>query len=451
MAKRSAPGTALRAAMERRRRVRTAARGWLRRGGEGALAALRRRYARLFLFLGVLGPGLISANAGNDAGGIATYASAGASYGYSLLWVMFLVTISLAVVQEMCARMGAVTGKGLSDLIRENFGIRWTFVAMLGLLISNAGVAVSEFIGIAAVGDLFHIPRIVIVPLAAVALWAFIVFGSYRSAERVFLLLTLPFLAYPVAALLARPDWGAVAHGALVPTFRSDPAYIAIVVALIGTTITPYMQIFVQSSVAEKGVTAEGYPLERIDVYAGAIFGDLIDFFIIVATGATLFTHGIQVETAADAARALEPFAGSAAVLLFGVGLFGACMLSGAVLPLTTAYSLSEAFGFEKGISRGFGEAPVFMGIFTGLIVLGALVALVPGLPIIAMLLAIQVLNGALTPIVLIAALRLTNNREVMGDHRNGPIFNIVATVTVVIVIGLTVALLAMTLLPLVR
>ncbi|MBI2760819.1 MAG: Nramp family divalent metal transporter [Chloroflexi bacterium] len=363
--------------------MRNAARRGLRRARRQVSRAVRRRYVWLAAYAAVLGPGLITGNSGNDAGGIATYASAGASYGYSLLWAMFIIAAALAVVQEMCARMGAVTGKGLSDLIRENFGIRWTFFAMLGLFVANTGVALSEFIGIAAAGDLFGVPRWLIVPLAAGSLWALVVYGSYRIVERFFLLLTLPFFAYPIAAILARPNLGDVAHGAFVPTLRSDPAYVQLLVALIGTTITPYLQLFVQSSVAEKGVSPEEYKYQRADVFGGSVFAVLIAAFIIIATGATLFVRGIEVTTAQDAARALEPVAGSAASVLFGIGLFGACMLAGAVLPLTTAYSISEAFGFEKGISRGFREAPVFMGIFTGLIAVGAAVALIPGLPII--------------------------------------------------------------------
>ena len=430
----------------RSRRLPAEARGWFRRTRRRTQALLRRRFAWLLAYGAVLGPGLITGNSGNDAGGIATYASAGASYGYSLLWTMVIIAIALAVIQEMCARMGAVTGKGLTDLMRENFGIRWTFLSILGLFIANTGVAFSEFLGIAAAGELFGIPRWIIVPLSALVLWALVVYGSYKTVERVFLVLTLGFFAYPVAALLAKPVWGDVLHGLAVPKVDRDAQAIQIVIALIGTTITPYLQIFVQSSVADKGVTVEDYRMQQLDVFAGSIFAVLIAFFIIVATAATLHVRGIEIATAADAARALEPLAGPAAKVLFGVGLFGACMLAGAVLPLTTAYSVCEAFGFEKGISAGFRQAPVFMGIFTGLVVLGALIAMLPGLPVIQILLVIQMVNGMLSPIVLIAALRLSNDRELMGEYRNGPVFNAIATVTVIAIISLTVALLVMTL-----
>jgi len=423
-----------------------------RLAAQGPLQAAIRRFhvpRRPLLLLAIFGPGLIAANAGNDAGGIATYAQAGASYGYSLLWVILIITFSLAVAQEMCARMAAVTGKGLSDLIREQFGIRWTLFATAALFVANAGTAFSEFIGIAAAMELFHVARYISVPVAAVVLWLIVVRGSYKAVERIFLLMTVAFFAYPVSAFLAGPNWLAVGKGTFVPTLRANPDYLKVLIALIGTTITPYMQVYIQSAVAEKGVTMRDYPLERADVYAGTLFGNLISFFIIVATGATLFLHGagVRIDTAAQAARALTPLAGSGATVLFAIGLLGASLLAGAVLPLTTAYSVTEAFGFEKGISMGFREAPVFMGIFTGLIGVGALIALVPGLPVFQVLLVIQVVNGLLLPVVLIAALKLTNDRELMGEYRNGRVFNVIAVATTVFVIVLSTALLLVTVL----
>jgi NRAMP (natural resistance-associated macrophage protein)-like metal ion transporter len=401
------------------------------------------------VWLAIFGPGLIAANAGNDAGGIATYASAGAAYGYSLLWVLVIITCSLAVVQEMCARMGAVTGKGFSDLIREQFGIRWTLAATAALFVANAGTAFSEFIGIAAAMELFHVSRYIAVPIAAVVLWLVVVRGSYKAVERVFLAMTVVFFAYPISALLGHPNWIAVAKGTLIPTLRANPDYLKVLVALIGTTITPYMQVYVQSSVAEKGITPRDYSLERADVYVGTLFANLISLFIIVATGATLYLHGtgVQITSADQAAKALEPLAGSGATVLFAVGLLGASLLAGAVLPLTTAYSVAEAFGFEKGVSMGFSEAPVFMGIFTGLIGVGALIALIPGLPLFQVLLVIQVVNGLLLPVVLIAALRLTNDVELMGEYRNGRVFNVIATATTIFVIALSSLLLLSTVL----
>jgi Mn2+/Fe2+ NRAMP family transporter len=401
------------------------------------------------LWLAVFGPGLIAANAGNDAGGIATYAQAGARYGYSLLWVLVLITFSLAVVQEMCARMGAVTGKGLSDLIREQFGIRWALFATAALFVANAGTGFSEFIGISAAMELIGISRYIAVPVAALVLWFIVARGSYRSVERVFLLMTVAFFAYPISAFLAHPAWGTVVKQTFVPTIYTNANYLKLMIALIGTTVTPYMQIYVQSAVVDKGITPRDYPIERVDVMLGAVFGDIVAFFIIVATGAAIFYKQgpVDIGSAADAAKALEPLAGEAAKVLFAIGLLGASLLAAAVLPLTTAYSASEAFGFEKGVSMGFREAPVFMGIVTGLIALGAAISLLPGLPIIQVLLVIQVVNGVLLPVVLIAALRLTNDRELMGDYRNGPIFNVIALATTVFVIGLSTLFLVLTLL----
>jgi Mn2+/Fe2+ NRAMP family transporter len=382
-----------------------------------------RRPNRLLLLLGILGPGLIAASAGNDAGGIATYSQVGASFGYSLLWAMVVITISLAVVQEMCARMGAITQKGLADLIREEFGVRWTAFAMLTLLLANGGTIVSEFLGIKAsiqvlAGQGTWLVYLV-VPVVAFGVWWLVLKGSYRRVEKVFLVMTLAFLTYIPAAFLAKPDWGQVLHQTVIPSFSLSGAYIAIFVATVGTTITPYMQVYVQSAVAEKGIPPKDYPYEVVDVYSSSIFGNLISFFIIVATGATLFIHHISVTDAADAARALEPIAGPYAKELFAIGLFGASMLAAAVLPLSTAYAICEAFGFERGVSRSFHEAPAFQGLFTGLIALGVLIALIPGLPIIAILINLQVLDALLLPILLVFIVRLVNNHRLMGRYTN--------------------------------
>src|SRR5215210_1495894 len=378
--------------------VRAAGRRLLRRGARGVRRTVARRTG-LIGYLAILGPGMIAANAGNDAGGIATYATVGADHGYSLLWVLVPITISLGIVQEMCARMGAVTGKGLADLVRERFGVRWTALVMLALLIANGGVTVSEFVGIAAATELFGVPRYVSVPLAAMSVWWLVVKGSYKRVERVFLVMSLVFLGYIVSAFLARPAWGEIARAIARPSWSFAPAYLFTFVAVVGTTISPYMQVFVQSSVVEKGVTVEDYALTRADVWTGTVFAISIVFFIIISTAATLHVHGIEIESAADAARALEPLAGPYAGMLFAVGLFGASMLAAGVLPLATAYSISEALGFEKGVSRSFREAPIFLGIFTFLVAVGALVAVLPGLPLIRVLLITQVINGLLLPV----------------------------------------------------
>lgn len=404
--------------------------------------------SKALAYLALLGPGIIAANAGNDASGIATYSSVGAKYGYTLIWILIPILISLAIVQEMCARMGAVTGKGLADLIREQFGVRWTTLVMLTLFIANGGVIVSEFVGIAAASELFGIPRYFTVPLTAFGVWWLVVKGTQKRVERVFLAMSLVFLCYIISAFLAKPHWGEVARELARPSFRLDSGYLFMLVALIGTTITPFMQVFVQSSVVEKGLTEEDYSLARADVLIGTVFAILIAFFIVISTAATLHVQGItHIETAADAARALEPVAGRYARILFAVGLFGAAMLAMGVLPLATAYSISEALGFEKGISRSFREAPIFLGIFTFLIAVGAIVAMIPGIPQIRLLLMTQCVNGLLLPVILIAILRLINNRELMGDYANSPIYNVVSWLITVIVSCLSLLLIGVTLL----
>ena len=413
--------------------MRGAGRRILRRGAQGVRRTVARR-PRLFLYLSVLGPGIITANAGNDAGGIATFASVGADHGYGLLWLLIPLTISLGMVQEMCARMGAVTGKGLADLIRERFGVRWTALVMLALLVANGGVTVSEFVGIAAAMELFGVARYISVPIAATAIWWVVVRGTYQRVERVFLAMSLVFLGYVVSAFLARPSWGTVAREMVRPSFELTPLYLFTFVAIIGTTISPYMQVFIQSSVVEKRVRPENYALTKADVWIGTVFAILIVFFIVVSTAATLHSHGEHVDSAAQAARALRPFAAGYAELVFAIGLFGASMLAAGVVPLATAYSITEAFGFEKGVSNSFREAPIFLGIFTFLVALGALVAMMPGLPIIRVLLLTQVINGVLLPIILFAILRLVNDRELMGSYVNGRLYNVVAWATALIV-----------------
>jgi Mn2+/Fe2+ NRAMP family transporter len=356
---------------------------------------------------------------------------------------MVLITISLAVIQEMCARMGAFTQKGLADLIREEFGVRWTAFAMLCLLIANGGTIVSEFLGIKAsiqvlAGEGTWLVYLA-VPLVAFGVWWLVIKGSYRFVEKIFLLMTLAFLSYIPAAILAKPDWGQVLHQTIIPTFSLSGAYIATFVATIGTTITPYMQVYVQSAVADKGIRPKEYGYEVVDVYTSSFLGNLISFFIIVATGATLFIHHISINDAADAARALEPFAGPYAKVLFAVGLFGASLLAAAVLPLSTSYAICEAFGFERGVSRTFKEAPVFQSIFTGLLILGALIALIPGLPIIQVHINLQILDAVLLPVLLVFILKLVNNVRLMGRHVNGRVYNAIAWATTIIISILTV------------
>ncbi len=419
----------------------------LRRSAQRVRRRIERR-PRLLIYLAIFGPGVITASAGNDAGGIATFASVGADHGYQLLWVLIPLTFSLGIVQEMCARMGAVTGKGLADLIRERFGVRWTALVMLALLVANGGVTVSEFVGIAAAMELFGIARYISVPIAAIAIWWLIVKGSYQRVERVFLAMSLVFLGYVVAAFLAHPAWTTVARELVHPHFELAPAYLFTFVAVIGTTISPYMQVFIQSSVVEKGVRPEIYRLTRIDVWVGTIFAILIVFFIVISTAATLHVRGEHVDSAAEAAHALRPFAGAYAESLFAIGLFGASMLAAGVLPLATAYSISEALGFEKGVSSSFREAPIFVGIFTFLVALGALIGMMPGLPLIRVLLVTQVINGVLLPVILFAVLRLVNDRELMGEYVNGLVYNLAAWATAIIISALSLLMIVTSVFP---
>ena len=414
------------------------------RGRSVRLAGIRHIPPGLLGWLLVLGPGLIATSAGNDAGGIATYSSAGAKYGYDLIWVMVIITVSLAVVQEMCARLGAATGRGLLDLIREQFGAGWALFAVGVILIANGGVTISEFVGIGAAMELIGISKNLAIPLTAVFLWYLVVYGNYPSVEKIFLAMTIVFFAYPIAAFMGHPNWTQVAQGAFIPKLRWESDYIFIVVGLMGTTITPYMQLFQQSSLVEKGVARRHYGPERVDAYFGSIFSNLMSIFMIIATAATLYVAGQrEIETAADAARALEPVVGSAAKTLFAIGLLGASLLAGAVLPLATSYAICEAFGLPKGVNLDFRRARVFFNLFTTLIIIGAVVALIPNVPLIKMLVWIQVLNGVLLPIILVFILLLINDRRLVGHLKNTRLYNVlgwgtfaVITTAVVIMLG---------------
>ncbi|TMG50361.1 MAG: divalent metal cation transporter, partial [Chloroflexi bacterium] len=387
-------------------------------------AAVRRRArvrrASILAFLAVMGPGIITGFAGNDAGGVTTYTAVGAHYGFEMMWLLLLSTVGLLVIQEMCARMGAVTGKGLSDLIRERFGVRWTIVAMFALLIANGSNIVAEYAGIAASLQLFGVQRIVSVPIAAVLIWVLVVFFSYRIVERALFVLVLAYIAYPISAFIVGPPWGEVVRDSVIPTLPIGQAALIAALALVGTTITPYMQFYIQASVVDKGIDRDQYRFERVDVLLGAILTGLNGFFIVVVAGAVLHPAGIHVDSAADAAQALGPLAGQQAQLLFGVGLFGASLLAATIMPLSTSYAICEAFGWESGISKNFREAPVFMGLFTLLVVVGALIVLSPSVPLIPVILVSQNVNGLLLPIVLVFILMLAGDRRIMGEHANG-------------------------------
>lgn len=403
--------------------------------------------SRVLVILAAIGPGLIAASAGNDAGGISTYSVAGAEFGYKTLWLIPLMTLILVIVQETSARMGAVTGKGFAALIRERFGVRPTLLAMLALLFSNTATSVSEFAGIASAMQILGISKYIAVPVGAVVVWLLVVRGSYRTVEKVFLVLSTVFVAYLAAAFLARPDTGEVLRATIVPQFVPSQAFLIIVIASVGTTIAPWMQFFVQANVVDKGVTIKELALQRLDVIVGTVSAGIIAWAIIVTTGAMLNPAGISITDAGDAASALAPVAGRYASQLFAVGLLSASLLAACVLPLTAAYAICEAFGFERGIDRSWAEAPVFNGIYTFVIAFGALFILLPGLDLIAIMVFSQAVNGVLLPFLLMFMMGIVNDRRVMGRWVNGPLYNVLSWSTILVVIGLTIALLGMTLL----
>jgi NRAMP (natural resistance-associated macrophage protein)-like metal ion transporter len=400
--------------------------------------ARRSRWRRLALFLAVVGPGLITASVDNDAGGITTYSLAGSQFGEKLLWTLVPITVALIVVQEMSARMGVVTGKGLADLIRENFGVRVTFWISLALLVANLANTIAEFAGVAASLQIFHVPPWTSVPLAAAAVWALVLKGSHRLVEKVFLVACLFYVAYPVSAALSHPDWKTMALATVTPHFEMSGAYVAMLVGLVGTTIAPWMQFYLQSAVVEKGIKVEHYRYSRLDVVVGCVVTDLVAFSIVMACAATLFKAGVKVETADQAAMALAPLAGRHASWLFAFGLFNASFFAAAILPLSTAYYVCEAFGWESGIDKKWAEAKQFYALYTGIIVLGAAVVLIPRLPLMRIMLLSQVVNGMLLPFILVFMLLLINRPKLMGSWRNGPWFNAIAWTTTAVMIGLT-------------
>jgi Mn2+/Fe2+ NRAMP family transporter len=389
-------------------------------------------------WLAIVGPGLLASLAGDDAGGLATASAIGAQSGYDLLWALLALTVCLAVVQEMAARLGAATGRGLLDLVRERYGIGWALLAISVILLANAGIMVTEFAGIGAAGELLGTPRVFAILLSAGLIWYLVLYGDYRAVERVFLGMTVVFAAYPVAAVLAGPDWSAVAHGLFVPRLPRPGEWL-LVVALIGTTITPYQQLFQQSAVVEKGVARRHYLPERVDAYLGAVLGNLIWAFVMLASAAALGSAG-RLETAADAARALRPLVGDAAEVLFGIGLLGASLLAAAVVPLATAYAVSEAFGFPKGVNLQPRRAPIYFGLFTALMVIGVVGALVPGIPVIGLLIGTQVLNGLLLPVVLAFIVLLSAQRRLMANLRPGRLSTSVAWLTLVLTVVVAAA-----------
>lgn len=408
----------------------------------------KNKWRNILMFLAVLGPGIITANVDNDAGGITTYAVAGAQFGYKFLWIFIPLTLALIVVQEMSARMGAVTGKGLADLIRENFGVRLTIFILIGLLIADIGNTVAEFAGVASSMEIFGVTKYITVPLAALLVWLLVVKGTYQRVERVFLISSAIFLTYIIAGFLAHPDWGEVAKATFIPSFSTSSEYIAMFVGLVGTTIAPWMQFFIQSAIVEKGITVKDYKYSRLDVIIGCFITDIVAIFIVVTTAATMHTAGISINDAKDAAIALRPLAGQYASVLFAFGLFNASIFAATILPLATAYYVCEALGFEAGVDKSFKEAPQFYTLYTMIIVLGATIILIPNAPLVSIMLWSQVINGVLLPFVLVFMLVLINNKKIMGTYTNSKFFNWVAWGTTGVMVTLTLLLVITSLWP---
>jgi len=402
----------------------------------------------LAIFFGVLGPGIITANVDNDAGGITTYSIAGAHFGYSILWTLIPITIALFVVQEMCARMGVVTGKGLADLIRETFGVKPTVMLLLGIIVANLGTTCAEFAGVAASMEIFGMSKYISVPIAAALVWLVIVKGNYRSIEKIFLISSSIYITYIISGLLLHPDWKFLFTQTITPSVSLNSGYLYMVIGVVGTTIAPWMQFYLQSTVVEKGVKVSEYKYTKWDVYVGCIITDVVSYFIIFTCAATIFAHSIQIETAKDAALALFPLAGEYAASLFAFGLLNASLFAASILPLSTAYFLCEGMGWDSGLNKRFWDAPQFYLLYTLLIIIGAVIILIPDAPLLTIMVLSQVINGSLLPFVLVFMLLLINNKKLMGEYTNSKVFNIVAWSTTIIMSALTLMLVVSALIP---
>lgn len=398
-------------------------------------------FTRLIIFLSVMGPGIITASVDNDSGGITTYSLAGSQFGYLMLWTFIPMTIALAVIQEMGVRMGVVSGKGLAALIRERTGVRVTFLLMIALLMANFGNTLAEFSGIAVSGEIFGVPRFIALPLAAVFVWGLVIKGNYKSVERIFLFASALYVSYIISGYLAHPDWSTAAARSFVPQITVDQAYITMIVGLVGTTIAPWMQFYIQSSIVEKGVAVKHLAYSKIDAISGAAVTNIVAFFIVVACAATIFISGVQVNNVADISAALLPLAGKYASVLFAFGFLNASLFAASILPLSTAYVVSEGLGLEAGVSKGFREAPVFHGLYLGLIIPAALIIMIPSAPLLSILYLSQVANGILLPFILIFMLVIINDKTIMGEYVNSRLFNYIAWATVIIMIGLSIML----------
>lgn len=407
-----------------------------------------RLWKKIALFLAVMGPGIITANVDNDASGITTYSVAGARFGYSILWVLVPTTIAIVVIQEMVARMGVITGKGLSDLIRENYGVKSTFYMMLALLIANMGTTVANFAGWAASMEIIGLSKYIMVPVGAISIWLLVLRGSYRAVEKMLLITCLLYFGYVISGFLAKPEWGEVLKHTFIPNIQLNPEFMLLSIAIIGTTVTPWMQFYLQSSIAEKGIRKEEYKVSRLDVFIGCGITEIIAFFIIVTCATTLFSRGIRIHEASEAALALGPLAGNYAFLIFAISLANASLLGAIIVPLATSYYICEAMGWERGVNKTFKEAPQFMWIYTFMIVISAFLTLIPGAPLVFLMVLASVVNGLLLPFVLIYALTLVNNRKLMGDYVNPKFHNIVSWGTVAVLTVLTIIFVITLLIP---
>ena len=393
----------------------------------------------LLLFLAVAGPGIITSNVDNDAGGIATYSMAGAHFGYNLLWSLLPIMVALIIIQEMSARMGVVTGKGLSDLIRERFGVKITVYLLLALVLTNFGNVIAEFAGVASSLEIFHIPKYISVPLAAILVWLLVVKGNYRSVEKIFLYACVFYVTYIVAGILSKPDWGAVGESLVAPSFKISSESLGMIIGLVGTTIAPWMQFYLQAAIVEKNIALKDYKHSRLDVIVGSFVVTIVAGFIVLTCAATLFKAGIRVETAADAALALKPLAGKYCSALFAFGLLNASLFAASILPLSTAFVVCEGMGWENGVNKKFSEAPQFYGLYSMLIFLGAGVILIPGVPLFPVMYISQVINGLVLPVILIFMLLLINNKKLMGEYTSKRGYNIISWATVVLLVALSV------------
>lgn len=403
---------------------------------------MKRFWTKLIIFLSVMGPGIITANVDNDAGGITTYSVAGAHFGYSLIWSFVPIIIALIIIQEMCSRMAVVTGKGLADLIREEFGVRVTFYAMIVLIFSNVFNTISEFAGIAASAELFGMSKYILVPVCALFVWWLIVKGTYKSVEKIFLFACLFYVSYIISGFLSSPNWKEVAAETVSPRIHFDKTYLFMLIGVIGTTIAPWMQFYQQSSVVEKGIKLSNYKYSKLDVILGAFVVNIVAIFIVIVCANTLFRNGIRIETAKDAALALKPLAGDYCFYLFAFGLLNASVFSACILPLSTAYSVCEGMGWEVGVNRRFKEAPQFYTLYTAIIVLGAAIILLPNVKLVPIMLISQATNGLLLPFVLIFMLLLVNNKRLMGEYTNSKFYNFLTIAVIVAMVGLSIALL---------